>query len=199
MFHGQRLRRCRDLGCRRRHPRAMASGPSIRQRLMPQKRSRGGCRAAEMPPKFPTSPPKLGRSRVQFLQRTDLLDLGTSATNVSRPHRYSDLAQLVEQATVNRRVLGSSPRVGAKISQAFGFGDQQPPTEVKTRATIVTHARAIGASRGARFATGLRRRRSHDTQPLRVGGVRARLTVTGRRRRPAAHEPLERCRCQRPV
>ena len=45
--------------------------------------------------------------------RTELLDLRSSVTNVSRPHRYSDLAQLVEQATVNRRVLGSSPRVGA--------------------------------------------------------------------------------------
>ena len=41
--------------------------------------------------------------------RTDLLDLRTSATNVSRPYRYSDLAQLVEQAAVNRRVQGSSP------------------------------------------------------------------------------------------
>ena len=89
--------------------------------------------------------------------------------------------------------------LGSNLSRSFGFGDHQPATEVKTRATLVTHARAIGASRGARFATGLRRRKSHAAQPLRVGGVRARLTLTGRRRRPEAHEPLERCRCQRPV
>lgn len=31
------------------------------------------------------------------------------------PAAHSDLAQLVEQAAVNRRVAGSSPAVGAKV------------------------------------------------------------------------------------
>src|SRR6188474_3785024 len=75
-----------------------------------------GRRVAEVRPKFLKSPPNLGRLHKLRSRRTDLLDLRTSATNVSRPHRYSDLAQLVEQAAVNRRVLGSSPRVGATKS-----------------------------------------------------------------------------------
>ena len=48
--------------------------------------------------------------------------LVTARDNRWRQHKYSSLAQPVEHAAVNRRVVGSSPTRGARECRPFNYG-----------------------------------------------------------------------------
>ena len=59
------------------------------------------------------------------VRRHELVDMGVGVS-ILRGLTRSDLAQLVDQAAVNRRVAGSSPAVGAN----------QPSTRTRWKASV---------------------------------------------------------------
>ena len=87
-------------------------------------------------------------------------------------NRHSSLAQLVEQAAVNRRVAGSSPAAGA-ISSLFEKGDQ-----LLNRSP--GHREVIGASPFWRRVAGMRDARDRDRDLRARSGESARAIGNAR-------------------
>ena len=73
-------------------------------------------------------------------------------------HKYSSIAQSVEHAAVNRRVVGSSPTGGAKKSKSFwdlDFFIQADRLGISSRRSRVYHRRRRISSREACISVGL--------------------------------------------
>ena len=78
---------------------------------------------------FPSRTRKLSSSAPKILVWRRTGKIGNADTNrevwsdQTRPLSYSSIAQLVEHAAVNRRVVGSSPTWGAMMKKACRHGD----------------------------------------------------------------------------